>query len=103
MFDRGSGSVVVSRGDRAAGKLPCLRLTNPQAKSTLRLVPKPGRHNRPVADGGNGSLRQVLSVKFCPPIMEVGSNAGNSHASVKLANNLDGRPTIPGKIRRAIR
>jgi len=42
MFDRGTGNVGVSRGDRAAGKLPCLKLANPQAKSTLRFNPKPG-------------------------------------------------------------
>ena len=35
MFDRGTGNIGVSRGDGTAGKLPCLRLANPQPKSTL--------------------------------------------------------------------
>jgi hypothetical protein len=81
MFDHGTGNIGVSRGDGTAGKLPCLRLANPQPKSTLVFSSDPGRHSRPVFYVGNCSLRQALHLSLLRQFSDI-PGVGNGDAKL---------------------
>jgi hypothetical protein len=102
MFDPGTRNVGASRGDRAAGKLPSLKLANPQAKSTLRFssqarTPQTAGLLRWQRLSWTSSLSKILPPRKKSVLCRQQACFG------KARDNPDGRLTTAGKVRRAIR